>query len=245
MAILRTPLPCLVLLISLLRLTLACGQQVDRVALDEMLDQLRDRIESPGLSAALVLQDQLVYAHGTGWADLENQVPAHAATVYRIGSISKPIAATAVMQLVEQGLVQLDDPIQRYVPTFPEKDAGPILVRHILTHTSGIRHYRDGEMLHAQRHDTLESAIGIFRDDPLRFSPGTRFSYSSYAFNLLQGVVEQASGKSFEDYLRERIWLPAGMRSTRLERGEEIVPARARPYERADHGDFAIRPMSI
>lgn len=208
----------------------------------ELLDKSLKRAGSPALSATVVHDGQVVFSGAAGLADLEQQTPATTETVYRIGSISKPIAAVAVMQLVEQGKVRLDDSIHDYVPSFPVKNDRPIRVRELLTHTSGVRHYRGAEFLHAQSHTTLESAIGIFKDDALLFAPGERFSYTTYGFNLLAGVVEKASGQSFEDYLREHVWGPAGMTSTRFDRPELLVPHRAGPYERLPNGTFANSP---
>lgn len=230
------------LLAALPMVAVAEEGRISEETIGAMLEAALERVGSPGLSAALVVDHEVVYSGGAGYADLEHQVPATAQTVYRIGSISKPIAATAVMQLVEAGKVGLDESIHDYVPQFPVKNGRPITLREILTHTSGIRHYKPGEMLHAQRHDTLESAIGIFKDDPLRFEPGERFSYSSYAFNLLQGVVEKASGQVFEDYLREHVWQPAGMKATYFDRAETLVPHRARPYERTEDGAYRNAP---
>src|SRR5919109_3491269 len=168
---------------------------------------------APGMSVAVVLDDRLAWSDGFGLADVENDVPARANTVYRIASISKPIAATAVMQLVERGRVSLDDPIQKYVPRFPAKGDQTITVRHLLTHTSGIRHYRGGEMESSREYETVIDALSIFQDDPLLFAPGTKYSYSTYAYNLLGAVVEAASGLNFETYLRTQVWGPAGMTS--------------------------------
>ena len=98
----------------------------------------------PGLSVAIVVDNQLVYANGFGMADLENSVRARADTVYRTASIAKPMTATAVMQLAEQGQLDLDAPIQQYCPAFPEK-RWPVTARQLLGHLGGIRHYRSGE----------------------------------------------------------------------------------------------------
>ena len=178
--------------------------------------EARDAAGSPGLSAAVALDGELIWSGASGLADIENGVPATAVSVYRIASISKPVAAAAVMQLVAQGALDLDAPIQEYFPAFPEKEH-PVTVRHLLTHTSGIRHYNPGEMDMKDHFDTVEAGIDIFKDDPLLFEPGTEYSYSTYAYNMLAGAVESVSGLSFDDYLRQNIWGPAGMDATYLE----------------------------
>lgn len=202
--------------------------------------EARARMGSPGLAIAIARGPQIVWAEGFGLADVENDVPVRADSVFRIASISKPMAAVAVMQLVERGRVSLDDAIQKYVPDYPAKGEQTVTVRHLLTHTSGIRHYRPGEMESREPYATLASAIGIFKNDPLLFVPGTRYLYSTYGYNLLAGVVERASGLSFGEYLRTRVWSPAGMTSTSLEQPQEIVPRRVRQYVRGT-GAPAVR----
>lgn len=139
------------------------------------------------------------------------------------------------MQLVEQGRIDLDAEIQTYAPWFPRKQA-PITVRQILTHTSGIRHYRDGEfgegdVLRFRHFDGIEAASRRWQDEPLLFAPGRYWSYSTFATNLLQAAIEQAGGQGMEDYMRARIWEPAGMRATAFDVPARIVPRRARGYE--------------
>jgi CubicO group peptidase (beta-lactamase class C family) len=215
---------------------------IDSAALGELIERVQVRGKVPGLSAAVVVGDEIVWSGAAGLADIEHDVPATPQTVYRIGSISKPIAAVAVMQLVEQGKVSLDDPIQKYVPSFPEKEQGTVTVRHLMTHTAGVRHYKPGEFLSRQRFDDVADAITIFKEDPLLFTPGEKFSYSSYGYNLLAGVVEKASGQPFDQYLQKHIFDPAGMASAACERAEQIVPHRARSYERATSGEFQNAP---
>lgn len=204
----------------------------DSAVLARLTDDARVGLGVPGLSAAVASGEAVVWAQGFGTADLEQQVPVRADTVFRIASISKPITATAVMQLVERGLVSLDDPIQRYVPGFPRKPQGEVRVRHLLTHTSGIRHYRGNEFGLHDAFPTLDRAIAVFKDDPLEFAPGEKYLYSTYGYNLLAGVVETVSGRSFDDYLRANVFAPAGMTATLLERPQEIVRDRARQYVR-------------
>ncbi len=210
----------------------ARGAALDTSALAHIVEEARLGLGAPAISVAVVTDDRLAWSAGSGLADVENAVPATGATVYRIASISKTFAATAVMQLVERGLVRLDDPIQQYVPEFPKKGATVITLRHVMTHTSGIRHYKAGEMESRDTYGSIGEAVRIFKDDPLLFTPGTKYSYSTYAYNMLEGVVERASGLTFEAYLREKIWTPAGMTATYLEHPQEIVPHRARQYDR-------------
>jgi len=190
----------------------------------------------PGLSAAVALDRRVQWAEGFGKADLENSVPAKPSTVYRLASISKPITAVAVMQLVEQGKLDLDAPVQKYVPAFPEK-AWRLTTRQVLGHLGGIRHYRSRtEVDSTKRYASLTEALEIFKDDPLLFEPGARFSYSTYGYNLLGCVVEGASRERFPDYLREHIFRPAEMKTIRVDDVAEIIPNRAQGYRRAPDG---------
>jgi serine beta-lactamase-like protein LACTB, mitochondrial len=198
----------------------------------DLVEEARNEWRAPGMSVAVVVDGRIAWARGFGVADVENDVEARADTVYRIASISKPISATAILQLVEKGKLSLDDPVTKHVPSFPDHGLG-ITLRHLLTHTSGIRHYKEGEMNLKDHFDSVEAALEIFRNDPLLFTPGTKYSYSSYAYNLLGAVVESASGLTFEAYLKENVWGPAGMTATRLEHQGEIVPHRARQYVRS------------
>ncbi len=194
---------------------------------------------APATSLAVAAKGQLVVSRGWGFAELDNAVPATGATVYNIGSISKVNTAVAVMQLVEDKKVSLDDAIQKYVQGFPDKGS-PITIRNVMTHTSGIRHYREHDFPggpyaeNMMPYASIDDAIKVFKDDPLLFKPGEFYSYSSYAVNLLQGVVERASGLPFEDYMRRYVWLPAGMQSTQFDRPERIVAHRARGYRVKD-----------
>lgn len=138
---------------------------------------------APGISAAVSIGDKVVFSGGAGLADLQTGLPQTGTTVHNIGSISKTQAVVAVMQLVEQGKVQLDAEIQKYAAWFPRKEQ-PITVRQILTHTSGIRHYKEGEfgpaeVMSFRHYDNFEESTRFWRDDPLLFAPGTKFSYST------------------------------------------------------------------
>ena len=196
---------------------------------------------SPGVSEAVASHGRIVFSSGAGYADLESLSPATGATVYDIGSVSKVHTAVALMQLVEQGKIRLDDDIRVYVPAFPDKGV-KITIRNLMTHTSGIRHYKDTDFAgtpadeNVHRYASIEEAIGIFKDDPLLFPPGKYYSYTSYGVNLLQGVVEKASGKPFETYMRENVWGPAGMGATQFNIPERVIRNRARSYEPGEDG---------
>jgi CubicO group peptidase (beta-lactamase class C family) len=191
----------------------------------------RDEMGIPGISAAVGIGGIVVWSEGFGYADLENRVAALETTLYRIGSVSKPVTATAVVQLALDGRLDLDAPVQRYVPSFPRKEQ-PITTRLVAGHLSGIRHYRGNESVsEGQRHyDDVVDALGIFGEDPLLFAPGERYSYSSYGWNLISAVVQGAAGEEFLSYMHANVFEPLGMNDTFADDPRTIIPGRTRFY---------------
>jgi len=189
------------------------------------------------------MADQLVWSQGFGFANIETGLRATGSTIYRIGSVSKPIVGTALMLLAEQGEVDIDAELQVYVPEFPIK-RWPIHIRHLLTHTSGIRHYRGDEFLSMEHYTNLADPLEIFKDDPLLFEPGKRYSYSTYGFNLIANVVEAASGVLIADYMREKIFHPAWMNDTGLEDHLTIIKGRAHWYQSDAAGNWQNAPYA-
>lgn len=189
----------------------------------------------PGVSAAIVQDGRLVWSRGFGKADVENAVPVTTKTVFRFASISKPITAVAALQLAEQGRLDLDAPIQRYVPSFPEK-AWPVTVRQLLGHLGGIRHYRGDEMHSTWRYFGLRHALTVFRNDPLVHEPGSKFLYSTYGYNLAGAAVQEIAGQRFSDHVRTHIFKPSGMIHTRVDDNRAIIPHRASGYIRIQGG---------
>jgi serine beta-lactamase-like protein LACTB, mitochondrial len=185
----------------------------------------------PGLSVAVAVDGRIVYSEGFGYADLEERVPVWATTKFRIGSVSKPLTAVALVQLVEQGKVDLDAPVQNYVPTFPDKGA-QITPRMLTGHLAGIRHYQGDEFLIAKHYDNVVEGLQIFQADPLVAPPGTKFNYSSYGFNVLSAVIQNSSGQEFLAYMHEHVFGPLGLRSTIEDQPAEIIEQRARFYTR-------------
>ncbi|HEX5050367.1 MAG TPA: serine hydrolase domain-containing protein [Planctomycetota bacterium] len=186
----------------------------------------------PGLSCAIGVGDALAYRRGFGLADVENQVPATAATVYRLASISKPITAIAAMQLAEAGTLDLDRDVHEIVPAWPEKQ-WPVTTRQLLAHLGGVRHYRgEGESTHHYENQT--QGLERFAQDPLLHEPGTRYHYSTYGFSLVAAVVEAAAQKPFAQVVEERIAGPGGAATLQDDDVRRIIPGRAQGYVRVD-----------
>jgi serine beta-lactamase-like protein LACTB, mitochondrial len=205
-------------------------QRIEQVVTTEM-----SRTSIPGVSIAIARGGRVEWTQGFGMADLENLIPVTPETRIRLGSIAKPITAIAVMQLVERGKIDLDAEVQRYVPSFPKKQ-WPVTIRELLGHQAGIRHYRqDGSDANNIKHYTDAVApLEIFANDALLFEPRTKYSYSTYGFNVLGAVVESVSGMKYIDYVRENIFKPAGMDSIAQDDHFAIIPHRARGYRLAN-----------
>jgi serine beta-lactamase-like protein LACTB, mitochondrial len=187
----------------------------------------------PGLALSVAIDGKLVYSQGFGYADLEEHVSAKPTTKFRIGSISKPLTATALMELVEAGKIDLDAPIQKYVPSFPHKD---VTVRMVGGHLGGIRHYKDGEMEIQRHYDNVQEGLKIFEKDPLIDKPGNKFHYSSYGYNLLSAAIESASGEPFLTYMQEHVFTPMGLTHTTADQNTLIIEERSRFYDLTKDG---------
>jgi len=185
----------------------------------------------PGLSVAVAVDGRIVYSEGFGYADLEQRVAAWPTTKFRIGSVSKSLTAVGLVQLVEQGKFDLDAPIQKYVPAFPDKGA-VITTRMVAGHLAGIRHYKDDEFTISKHYDKVAEGLKIFADDPLVSPPGKEFHYSSYGFNLVSAAMESASGENFLPYMHEHVFEPLGLRNTLEDQPAEIIAERARFYDK-------------
>jgi serine beta-lactamase-like protein LACTB, mitochondrial len=195
----------------------------------------------PGISAAIVENGQYEWSQGFGMADLENFVPATSRTLYRLASVSKPLTATAAMQLWERGKLNLDVPVQTYCPAFPQKE-WPITTRQLLGHLGGIRHYRtdsqDDPEVGNTKHfeDGIAAGLKFFANDPLVAKPGTKFSYSTQGFTVAGCAIEGASGEKYVDFLRKNVLLPSGMTSTVADDRRAIIPFRTRFYHKDESG---------
>ena len=194
----------------------------------------------PGISVAIVQNGQPAWSSGFGMADLEDSAPATSSTLYRLGSISKPITAVAILQLYERGKLDLDAPVQRYCPAFPQKDS-PITSRQLLAHLSGIRHYnKDGKgdvpEDSARHFASMEESLQLFASDPLVSKPGTQFNYSTYGYTLLGCILEGAASQKYVDFVRENVLRPAAMEHTQADDFFAIVPHRTRWYHHDKSG---------
>ena len=220
--------------------SLAAAQEASQKApaINELVNSYVSVHRVPGLSLAVIDRGHVILTQGYGFAGVENSVTATADTVYRIASISKSITATAAMKLVETGKLDLDAPLQRYCPAFPNKP-WPITTRELLSHQSGIRDYRnEEETVNTKHYSSIKEALTQFANDPLEFEPGTKMQYTSYGYIVLGCVIEGASGTSYDRFMHQAIFEPAKMLATRLDDVFAIVPHRARGYRLTGGGEL-------
>jgi len=195
----------------------------------------------PGVSVGVVENGEFEWAGGFGFADLENNAPASEHTLYRLGSISKPLTAVGALQLWQEGKLDLDAPVQKYCPAFPEKSK-PITTREVMGHLGGIRHYKsdgqeDLEGGNTKHFDNpIQAGVDFFKNDPLVAEPGSHFHYSTQGYTLVGCVIEGASGTKYIEYMRQNVVVPAGMEQTQPDNRFAIIPDRTRFYQKTKDG---------
>lgn len=229
------------LVIMLLMLSLdSAAQNLNLKQLTAEYDKMLSEQFKPGESgcAALVAKNgQVIYRKAFGMADLELNVPMRPEMVFRIGSITKQFTAIAILQLMEQGKLSLDDDITKFIPDYPTQ-AYHISIEHLLTHTSGIKSYTNvSDYMKNIRADMKpEEIINSFKNQPMEFAPGTKFNYNNSGFFLLGYIIEKITGKTYQEYLQENFFTPLGMTSSYYGDDTKIIMNRASGYQPGKDG---------
>lgn len=205
-----------------------------------MADGVDDYIKSqmaehhvPGVAVAVIKGGKVAKIKGYGVASLEFSVPVSPQTAFEIGSVSKQMTAAALMLLVEEGKVGLDDPISKYLKNTPEAWKA-VTIRHLLTHSSGVKSYTSLDGFELIKRMKVDDFVKQLAPQPLEFTPGEKNIYSNSGFSLLAYVIESVSGKQYMDFMRERIFGPLGMSSCNDRDPQFIIPNRATGYEWRD-----------
>lgn len=202
---------------------------------DAAVESERTAQKIPGVAVAICRDGKLIKAAGYGLANVELSVPVTPETIFQTGSVGKQFTSMAVMMLVEQGKIALDDKITKYLPESPSFWKN-ITVRQLLTHTSGIADYGGEEdtmgkgVINFRKDYTEEELIKAFAKMPMDFAPGEKWSYSNTGYVLLGIIIHRATGEFYGDYLQKRIFKPLGMNSTRIISEADIVPHRSAGY---------------
>jgi|SRR5215468_657308 len=221
----------LALLVLLFPASRRVVSQTDQV--DEYIQVEMKKRKIPGLALVVIKNGEVVMMKGYGLANLDHDVPVTPDTVFELASVTKQFTATAIMLLVEEGKVKLDDPIREHLPNSPGQWK-EIRVRHLLTHTAGLPSnenswkslYIEGGRLNYTTAQLFESAT----KDPISFEPGERYQYSDVGYFLLGMIIEKASGQRYRDFLTERFFKPLGMKSSSVEDQWAILKGRAAGY---------------
>jgi D-alanyl-D-alanine carboxypeptidase len=229
---LRIPFSSTAVLFCLAFNTYLSAVELPAPTIDKIDAYLKDYLEQeqvPAVSLAVVEDGHVIFARGYGLANVELKVPATPETVYQIQSITKQFTATAIMMLVEQQKIDLDEKVGHYLEGTP-KTWENITIRHLLTHTSGIKDFIN--------EPTASLRLDVSEDDvfqatvprPLNFTPGEKYSYSNTNYHLLAMILRKVAGQSYGEFLKERIFEPLGMQHTQIVSLSAIVPNRAAGY---------------
>jgi serine beta-lactamase-like protein LACTB, mitochondrial len=211
------------------------GQKVVRADLAEQ--------NLPGLSVAVGVDGEIVWAEGFGWADLYSRARVTPDTRFRIGEVSKALTSAAVGLLLEKNKLKLDDEIRTYVPEFPKKP-WPVTLRQLMGHMGGLRDDAGDEASLSPCEGTLEG-LKLFADGQLLFEPGTKYRPSSYSWILVSAAVEAAAEDPFFTFMRTAVFEPLGMADTRPDSATEQIPNRATFYFPRFAADTRYGPESV
>jgi CubicO group peptidase (beta-lactamase class C family) len=192
--------------------------------------------DAPGAAVMIIRDGKVLHRKGYGLANLELDVPVTPKTKFRLCSLSKQFTAMAIMQLHDRGLLDMDDPVIKYLPDCIKWEG--VTIRHLLNHTSGITSFPKPKSW--QEPYTFEKMIETFKDEPLEFNPGERFSYSNNGYDIMGYIIEKVTGKTYETYMKENIFEPLGMMDSGCDYCSPIIRSRASGYEFKD--DEPVNP---
>ena len=204
---------------------------------DQVDNYLKSQMQQhriPGLTLKIIRDGKAIKTAAYGLANVELNVPAKPETVFEIGSVTKQFTAAGILFLAQEGKLSVDDKISQHLKDTPEAWAN-VTIRHLLTHTSGIKSYTGLDGFQLWRHLTQDQFIKAIGKEPMEFQPGDSWKYCNTGFSLLGYIIENVSGKNYWDFMGERVFQPLGMRATTNRRPSLIIPNRAAGYEQTNH----------
>ena len=239
----RSPLPLLALLavaVAVPAVRALAARPAPQGDLAAKIDAIMAGIYKPGEPGAAIIvrkDGQTVFRKGYGMANLELGVPIEPDMVFRLGSITKQFTAVSILMLAQEGKLGLQDEITKFLPDYPTQGKR-ITVEHLLTHTSGIQSYTDmPEWLPLWRKDfTVKELVDFFKDKPMQFEPGRSWAYSNSGYILLGAIIEKVSGKTYEEFVTEKIFKPLGMKGSTYGSTERIILRRIPGYQAGKDG---------
>ena len=224
----KIAITCCLLLITVF----SFGQQSREKQIDSMLNKTFPA-KGSGATAIIAQKGQILYHKAFGMADLENNIPMRIEMVFRIGSISKQFTAVAILKLMEEGKLSLQDEITKYIPDYPTQ-GNKVTIEHLLTHTSGILSYTNmakfGSELMARDMKPTE-LIDVFKNEKFEFAPGEKWNYNNSGYFLLGYIIEKITGMTYADFIEKTIFKPLGMKSSLYGSNSKLIPNRAQGYE--------------
>lgn len=220
----------------LIRGTVAEEQyMLDTALAAELGAMLLDAAALPGVSVAALREGRVVYARGFGYRDLARRLPVDSGTAFRAASVSKVVAVTAALALYQRGVFDLDRPVARLLPGYPDPTGG-ITARRLAGHLAGLPHYESGARTDGRYYRTAREALGIFRDAKPVGVPGAQYHYSTHGFTLLSAMMEAAADKPILDILADEVLTPLGMGRTGGEQRQALPPHMTVLYQRDQSG---------
>ncbi|MDR3750444.1 MAG: serine hydrolase [Terracidiphilus sp.] len=206
---------------------------------ERMMQVVRNYVDNRSFMGAVLVAegDRIVVSQGFGYADLDWSIPSTVDTRFRIGSLTKQFTAASILLLQERGQLNLNAPVKTYLPDAPST-WDKVTIYHLLTHTSGIPNFTGtaGFDAYKRQSHTPEESVRLIRDKPLDFEPGAKFYYSNSNYILLGKIVERVSGMPYASFLRQNIFIPAGMTETGVDSDSAILPRRAQGYDSTPEG---------
>jgi D-alanyl-D-alanine carboxypeptidase len=230
----------LTLLATVLLTATALADKVDAYVREEMKER-----DIPGVALTVIKNGKRIKTETFGFANLEHKVPVKPETAFEIGSVTKQFTSAAIMLLVQDGKLSLDDKISAHLKNTPPQWS-KITIRHLLTHTSGIKSYTGIDKgFEFTEHLTQEQFIKLIGTYPLEYQPGDSWKYCNTTYNLLGFIIENLSGNNYWEFLGERIFTPLGMNNTTNRNPNVIIPNRAAGYEKNKAGDMINRDYDL
>ncbi len=216
-----------------------------RDEIDKYLSEIY-KTNEPGAAVLVTSGGKVILRKGYGLADMELNVPVIPENVFRIGSITKQFTAVAIMMLVEEGKVKLEDLLTVYLPDYPLKGK-KVTVEHLLNHTSGIKSYTSmPEFMKMRRKDLkVEEIIDVFKNEPFDFEPGEKFLYNNSGYILLGAIIEKVTGEKYDDFIKKRIFKKSGMKNSSYGNVQRIIKNRAKGYGKTKDGYLNASYLSM